>query len=97
MDQSAPDNAAVGLFSDLDPPGVRLRQQGSREIPIDFFGPRLLRLRKRLRKGQPVVRHIGDHPRYPLRSEEHTSELQSLMRYSYAVFCLKKKITHITL
>src|SRR3546814_4539947 len=28
------------------------------------------------------------------RSEEHTSELQSLMRISYAVFCLKKKITH---
>src|SRR3546814_2139074 len=28
-----------------------------------------------------------------LRSEEHTSELQSLMRISYAVFCLKKKIT----
>src|SRR3546814_6493616 len=29
-----------------------------------------------------------------LRSEEHTSELQSLMRISYAVFCLKKKNTH---
>src|SRR3546814_6971313 len=29
-----------------------------------------------------------------LRSEEHTSELQSLMRTSYAVFCLKKKTTH---
>src|SRR3546814_4566384 len=29
-----------------------------------------------------------------IRSEEHTSELQSLMRISYAVFCLKKKITH---
>src|SRR3546814_6201001 len=28
------------------------------------------------------------------RSEEHTSELQSLMRISYAVFCLKKKITN---
>src|SRR3546814_4673676 len=28
------------------------------------------------------------------RSEEHTSELQSLMRISYAVFCLKTKITH---
>src|SRR3546814_3511807 len=28
---------------------------------------------------------------YLLRSEEHTSELQSLMRISYAVFCLKKK------
>src|SRR3546814_6218240 len=30
------------------------------------------------------------------RSEEHTSELQSLMRISYAVFCLKKKTTNIT-
>src|SRR3546814_4503034 len=29
-----------------------------------------------------------------LRSEEHTSELQSLMRISYAVFCLKKKNIH---
>src|SRR3546814_1801427 len=29
--------------------------------------------------------------RSPVRSEEHTSELQSLMRISYAVFCLKKK------
>src|SRR3546814_8477706 len=32
-----------------------------------------------------------------LRSEEHTSELQSLMRISYAVFCLKKKKTNTTL
>src|SRR3546814_2808930 len=30
-------------------------------------------------------------PGFALRSEEHTSELQSLMRISYAVFCLKKK------
>src|SRR3546814_7410463 len=30
---------------------------------------------------------------YSVRSEEHTSELQSLMRISYAVFCLKKKNT----
>src|SRR3546814_8130433 len=30
----------------------------------------------------------------PGRSEEHTSELQSLMRISYAVFCLKKKTTY---
>src|SRR3546814_3264580 len=29
-------------------------------------------------------------PMEPMRSEEHTSELQSLMRISYAVFCLKK-------
>src|SRR3546814_7067803 len=32
-------------------------------------------------------------PLRPNRSEEHTSELQSLMRISYAVFCLKKKQT----
>src|SRR3546814_9670350 len=31
-----------------------------------------------------------------IRSEEHTSELQSLMRISYAVFCLKKKTKHLT-
>src|SRR3546814_2181289 len=31
-----------------------------------------------------------------VRSEEHTSELQSLMRISYAVFCLKKKNKHTT-
>src|SRR3546814_8057924 len=38
----------------------------------------------------------GGHPN-PIsspRSEEHTSELQSLMRISYAVFCLKKKTKH---
>src|SRR3546814_7790357 len=34
---------------------------------------------------------IGESDR--MRSEEHTSELQSLMRISYAVFCLKQKIT----
>src|SRR3546814_9930725 len=38
----------------------------------------------------------GEHPLAGItqpRSEEHTSELQSLMRISYAVFCLKKKNT----
>src|SRR3546814_9714446 len=33
----------------------------------------------------------GDPEPFQARSEEHTSELQSLMRISYAVFCLKKK------
>src|SRR3546814_3031296 len=33
--------------------------------------------------------------RFDSRSEEHTSELQSLMRISYAVFCLKKKKYHM--
>src|SRR3546814_7085805 len=35
----------------------------------------------------------GLEPQLARRSEEHTSELQSLMRNSYAVFCLKKKKT----
>src|SRR3546814_7883917 len=35
----------------------------------------------------------GPDDAYSIRSEEHTSELQSLMRISYAVFCLKKKTT----
>src|SRR3546814_9678641 len=39
-------------------------------------------------QGGPAERS-GAHPAWP-RSEEHTSELQSLMRNSYAVFCLKK-------
>src|SRR3546814_5894225 len=34
------------------------------------------------------------HAKEVWRSEEHTSELQSLMRISYAVFCLKKKTLH---
>src|SRR3546814_1366121 len=38
---------------------------------------------------EAVEQFVGDRG---LRSEEHTSELQSLMRISYAVFCLKKKI-----
>src|SRR3546814_5523181 len=37
----------------------------------------------------PAAHHFG------WRSEEHTSELQSLMRISYAVFCLKKKTKNI--
>src|SRR3546814_15506652 len=35
-------------------------------------------------------------PKQTNRSEEHTSELQSLMRISYAVFCLKKKNNYIS-
>src|SRR3546814_6628005 len=54
------------------------------------------RLRLRLRRAgdcrAAARRRTCDLRRYrPARSEEHTSELQSLMRISYAVFCLKKK------
>src|SRR3546814_2159423 len=48
------------------------------------------------RDGEGVMNHCGCRfvdrtGESPRRSEEHTSELQSLMRISYAVFCLKKK------
>src|SRR3546814_4933731 len=43
------------------------------------------------RKGIPLARTIDGYSIRVVRSEEHTSELQSLMRISYAVFCLKKK------
>src|SRR3546814_5491503 len=46
----------------------------------------------------PLVVPARSRPASPsraTRSEEHTSELQSLMRISYAVFCLKKKIKKI--
>src|SRR3546814_5684676 len=46
----------------------------------------------RLRVAHPIIRFRLRQPR----SEEHTSELQSLMRISYAVFCLKKKTKHKT-
>src|SRR3546814_2452547 len=53
-------------------------------LPID-------RRRKRVGEVLPVIRMTGMPRRGGFRSEEHTSELQSLMRISYAVFCVKKK------
>src|SRR3546814_5891498 len=51
-------------------------------------GPALeRRLRRDHRRGREILLRAGARSR----SEEHTSELQSLMRNSYAVFCLKKK------
>src|SRR3546814_5129080 len=55
-------------------------------------GDRLQPLRLADRVGRVVVGLDVD--RFDDRSEEHTSELQSLMRNSYAVFCLTKKTSH---
>src|SRR3546814_9244177 len=51
------------------------------------------RQRKLIAKIEAAMKRIEDGS-YGYRSEEHTSELQSLMRISYAVFCLKKKKTN---
>src|SRR3546814_3597253 len=55
--------------------------------------------RRLLERGERrIAARRRGHPRaaFHQRSEEHTSELQSLMRISYAVFCLKKKTQKIT-
>src|SRR3546814_10345109 len=64
------------------------------------FGVRAPAMREDLTLGEMV--HVGvEYPRphepLAIRSEEHTSELQSLMRISYAVICLKKKTQATTL
>src|SRR3546814_6431847 len=52
---------------------------------------------QRLVEAVGVAVHLALVDQALLRSEEHTSELQSLMRISYAVFCLKKKKSHNTM
>src|SRR3546814_4325871 len=46
---------------------------------------------RKIARRMPRPLHIAARKADEFRSEEHTSELQSLMRISYAVFCLKKK------
>src|SRR3546814_3630412 len=72
-----------------------IRELAIAERYLHFFRGqhrRLLRLVQGLRDGGQDVRMSLT----AFRSEEHTSELQSLMRISYAVFCLKKKKTTTT-
>src|SRR3546814_14804653 len=54
------------------------------------FAVSMIRTKAQSHKEVQEAAHVA-HYRAALRSEEHTSELQSLMRISYAVFCLKKK------
>src|SRR3546814_1344943 len=80
------------LFRSTRGCGTRRRAAQSRRVPA--------RGRNAIRHA-PLTAHARDHRWYGGlgdrggaalgRSEEHTSELQSLMRISYAVFCLKKK------
>src|SRR3546814_1578356 len=54
-------------------------------------GDQFQRHARLVRRARPRRDHDLLRPQLRDRSEEHTSELQSLMRISYAVFCLKKK------
>src|SRR3546814_9396737 len=80
----------VGLVAPRDiavtiPAGI---SRGNMSVKVVYDGP----VKAPIKAGQHIANLVvatGDTE--PQRSEEHTSELQSLMRISYAVFCLKKK------
>src|SRR3546814_5345035 len=69
--------------------GVRRREQGKLLVAQRLDRPERIAARKAHRHTESVG--LGQPVERAHRSEEHTSELQSLMRISYAVFCLKKK------
>src|SRR3546814_6206705 len=73
----------------------RLSESGKHSVLlVEAGGPdKLFWMRAPLGTGQMLRRTdvIWPYETEGVRSEEHTSELQSLMRISYAVFCLKKK------
>src|SRR3546814_2917814 len=71
--------------------------QNARAVNFDVFGIALIKQEASHRKTariEVVLKKCRCRPYYG-RSEEHTSELKSLMRISYAVFCMKKKNTKI--
>src|SRR3546814_8968610 len=69
-------------------PAAGMAQQHRRvATAVDEQQRLVARLQTAVERGQ----HRRGQPVRERRSEEHTSELQSLMRISYAVFCLKKK------
>src|SRR3546814_1841162 len=72
---------------DFDRSTLRIPATGWREGNL----ARLKRSLLKLRGHRSIKEVVEDFARLRKRSEEHTSELQSLMRSSYAVFCLKKK------
>src|SRR3546814_5578760 len=97
------------LFRSLDL--VAQRRRGAVRVDVvDIAGIQPRALQRRLHRPEAAVavfrrrgdvvgvagQAIADHLRIDRRrSEEHTSELQSLMRISYAVFCLKKTCKNI--
>src|SRR3546814_6182885 len=94
---------AIPSFEAHDPCPIEIRTDDPEGCPA-FYG-RVIRgvtngaspewmQRRLIAAGQRPISALVDVTNYLMlafRSEEHTSELQSLMRISYAVFCLKKK------
>src|SRR3546814_7811074 len=96
---------ALGSWAAFQPMGDEAMVMGDLVLTHDEVNPVLSRLlasgftitalHNHLLRSSPATMymHIAGHGR----SEEHTSELQSLMRISYAVFCLKKTKQQITI
>src|SRR3546814_1848767 len=87
--------AEAGIASFLSPDAAE-RQEAAIAKRLDQLDRRMTRMERDL---GIAVETLAIFVRFWLsttRSEEHTSELQSLMRISYAVFCLKKKKKTIT-
>src|SRR3546814_14049006 len=100
------DTATTEIYTDLPTlalhdalPIFPIVAEGEIGAETDTRGRRHLQGHGRIGSRQPAGRagreiaetQFTDDTRRDQRSEEHTSELQSLMRISYAVFCLKKK------
>src|SRR3546814_1342812 len=92
--------AVVHLITERhNAPHPHAARLGRRDLVADAFaGHPALELREAEQdiQGQPShgrggIERLGDADEGCARSEEHTSEIQSLMRISYAVFCLNKK------
>src|SRR3546814_5516171 len=84
--KAATDHLVFHQFQEFFSPGYlkRMRTRARNEFDQEFWWEPGERVPDR---APDLERALGDERR----SEEHTSELQSLMRISYAVFCLKKK------
>src|SRR3546814_1562587 len=97
------ETVAARIKQEIGDNQVVLFMKGSPVFPQCGFSAAVVQIHSHLNvkfKGVDVLQDPGirqgikDFSNWPTRSEEHTSELQSLMRISYAVFCLKKKKKH---
>src|SRR3546814_2672986 len=85
------DVCSSDLTVQIDRAGDAFRERLSFRIEVAPPDKRSIRRRYFHGHANPILDRLAACA-YAFRSEEHTSELQSLMRISYAVFCLKKKI-----
>src|SRR3546814_3465920 len=85
------DQVLQDLFYSYDPMGNVLSIE-DKTLPVRYFANQRVEPASRFRYDS--LYQVTEATGWEARSEEHTSELQSLMRISYAVFCLKKKNTN---